>query len=91
LSYSDTSPEAEAVLRDLLRRAPAWRKMRALGQLNDMAKTLVLSDLRERHPHATDAELRRLLADRLLGKELAAVVYGPYGQTEPNEERRDVV
>jgi hypothetical protein len=91
LSYSDTAPEAEAVMNDLLRQAPVWRKMGALGQLNLMAKTFALSDLRERNPHATNEEFQRLLADRLLGKELAATVYGPHVQAESNEERRDVV
>jgi hypothetical protein len=80
VSGNDTSPETEAVLNNLLRRAPAWRKFRALGQLNAMAKALALSDLRERHPHASGAELQRLLADRMLGEEVAATVYGPYSQ-----------
>ena len=90
MSYSDTSPETKAILNDLLRQAPVWRKMRALGQLNAMAKALALNDLRDRHPRATEAELQRLLADRILGKELAAVVYGPYTYLEPGKERADV-
>jgi hypothetical protein len=68
---ADTTPEAEAVLNSLLREAPPWRKLRALGQLNAMAKVLALSGLRERYPEATEAELQRRLADRVLGKELA--------------------
>ena len=75
---ADTSPEAQAVLIALLREAPAWRKLRALGQLNAMAKVLALSGLRERYPQATEPELQRRLADRVLGRELAAEVYGPY-------------
>jgi hypothetical protein len=91
VSGNDTAPETEAVLNDLLRRAPVWRKLRALGQLNAMAKALALSDLRERHPHATGAELQRLLADRILGEEVAAVVYGPRSQAESEEEAADVI
>ena len=45
---SDTQPEAEALLLSLLRQAPAWRKLEMLGQLNQMARTLALSGLRQR-------------------------------------------
>lgn len=91
MTNDDIQPEAEAILNDLLRQAPAWRKFRALGQLNDMAKALALSNLRERHPQATEAELRRLLADRILGKELAASVYGPRALSRPEGEPADVI
>jgi hypothetical protein len=74
---SDTQPEAEAVLLHLLRQAPVWRKLQLMGQLNQMARSLALSGLRQQYPQATEAELQRLLADRLLGVELASKVYGP--------------
>ena len=79
LLFSDTSPEAERVLIDLLRQAPAWRKLRMVNQLNASVRTLALSGLRQRYPQATEAELRRHLADMLLGPELAARAYGPGG------------
>jgi len=79
--FSDTSPAAEQVLLGLLRRAPASRKLHMVGQLNLAAHSLVLSGLRSRHPLATEAELRRRLADLLLGAELAAKVYGPLEET----------
>ena len=72
----DTQPQAEAVQIALLRRAPAWRKLELVGQLNAALRTLLLSGLRQRHPQATPGELRRLLADLVLGPELAARVYG---------------
>lgn len=72
----DTLPEAEAVQIALLRRAPAWRKLELVGQLNTALQTLLLGGLRRRHPLATPAELRRLLADLVLGPALAAHVYG---------------
>ena len=77
LLFSDTSPEAEQVLLELLRQAPPWRKMEMLGQMNQTAKTLALSGLRQRYPQATLLELHRRLADLLLGSSLAAQVYGP--------------
>jgi len=76
MELSDTHPEAEAVRLQLLRAAPVWRKLQLLGQLNAAAQSLALSGLRVRYPHAGEAELRRRLADLLLGSDLAARVYG---------------
>ena len=75
--FPDTSPEAEEVLLELLRRAPAWRKLEMVAQMNRAVRTLALSGLRTRHPRASEAELRRRLADLLLGPELAERAYGP--------------
>ncbi len=75
--FRDTRPEAEAVLIGMLRQAPPWRKLHMVGQLNQTVRTLALSGLRQRHPQATRQELRRRLADLLLGPDLAAQVYGP--------------
>ena len=75
--FPDTRPEAEAVLIELLRQAPPWRKVHMVAQMNQTVRTLALTGLRRRHPHATSQELRRRLADMLLGPELAAQVYGP--------------
>jgi hypothetical protein len=75
--FSDTNPAAEHVLLELLRRAPAWRKLHMVGELNATTRTLALSGLRQRHPLATPAELRRRLADLVLGPELALRAYGP--------------
>jgi hypothetical protein len=73
----DTHPDAKRVQIELMRQAPPWRKMELLGQLNHMAKLFALSGLRTRHPHASEGEIRRRLADLVLGQELAARVYGP--------------
>jgi hypothetical protein len=77
LLFPDTRPEAEAVLIELLRQAPPWRKLHMVGQLNQTVRTLALSGLCQRYPEATSQELRRRLADLLLGPDLAARVYGP--------------
>ncbi len=74
--YSDTSPAAEKVLVELLRQAPVWRKMEMLAQLNAAAQGIALAGLRRRYPQAGEAELRRRLADLLIGPELAVKVYG---------------
>ena len=77
MTLTDTHPEAEAVRLDLLRAAPVWRKVALWAQLNATARTLALSGLRARYPQANEVELRRRLADLLLGTELATRVYGP--------------
>ena len=41
------------------------------------ARTLMMAGLRERYPQAGDPELRRRLADLVLGPTLAKEVYGP--------------
>ena len=78
--FSDTRPEAEAVLIELLRQAPPWRKLRMVGQLSQTVRTLALSGLRQRHPDATPQELRRRLADLLPGPDLTTQAYGPLGE-----------
>jgi len=73
----DTTPEAEAVLFNLWREAPAWRKLEMMEGLNRAARQLFLAGLRQRFPEASSEELRRRLAAIMLGEELAARVYGP--------------
>jgi hypothetical protein len=78
----DTSPEAEEILFAYWREAPAWKKWEKMEQLNRAARMLAVSGLRRRHPDASEAELRRRLADLLLGPELALRVYGPLPRPE---------
>ena len=75
--HSDTHPTVAAIQIALMRAAPGWRKMALLGQMSQTVKTLALNGLRQRHPDATEAALRRALADILLGEELANKAYGP--------------
>lgn len=75
--FPDTSLEAEAVLIAGLRKLPPWRKFEMVGELNAAVRQMMMHGLRQRHPQADEAELRRRLADLLLGPELAERVYGP--------------
>ena len=75
--FPDTSSEAEEILIKLFRQTSPLRKLEMLEQMNQTARTLAMSGLRQRHPKATPYELRRRLADLLLGSEIAAKVYGP--------------
>ena len=73
--YTDTHPKMEALQIELWRQANPTRKMNMLAQLNASARLLALAGLRARYPQATEVELRRKLADLLLGEELARKVY----------------
>ena len=73
----DTSPEAERVLIELLRQAPAWRGLQLTDHMGATVRNLCLAGLRSRHPKASEAELQRRFADIHLGPELATKVNGP--------------
>ena len=72
----DTSPEAERVLIELLRQAPAWRRLQLADHMSATVRNLCRAGLRSRHPKASERELRRRFADIHLGPELAAKAYG---------------
>ena len=75
--FPDTDPKTQAVLIDLLRKAPPWRKAKMVDDLNQAVKLLAMVGLRQRHPGESESKLHRRLADILLGPELALKVYGP--------------
>jgi len=75
--YSDTRPEVEEIVLDLLRKASPARKLALVGEMNETVKILALSGLKSRFPDDSPEVLRRRLADLLLGLELARRVYGP--------------
>ena len=80
--YSDTDPKVEALQIKMWRQASPTRKMHMLAQLNASVRILALAGLRSRYPNATETELRRRLADLLLGEELARKVYGEMKRAE---------
>jgi hypothetical protein len=79
---SDTHPQIETLQLQMLRTAPSWRKAHMLGQMYATVKQLAYQGLCQRHPGASEAELRRRLADLLLGEDLAQQVYGPLRNEE---------
>jgi hypothetical protein len=72
----DTSPEAETVLLELLRRAPVWKRLQMVDQIHETLRLLVVADLRRCYPTADENEIRRRLAARVLSR---AEVIGAYG------------
>jgi len=86
---TDTPPEVQARFDDLMRQRSGSERVRMMSDMFDFAKALVLSNLRETHPHATIGELRVLLLDRLYPDEIdpvqrANVVMRLRGEEQPN-------
>lgn len=72
---SDTHPKIEALQIELIRRMPAWKKIAIVDGLNETVKTLAISGIKQRHPNATPEQVHRMLAELMLGAELARKVY----------------
>jgi len=72
---SDTHPKMEALQIEIIRSMPACKKLALVDGLIETVKTLARGNIRERHPVATPQEIHRMLAERLLGAELAQKVY----------------
>jgi hypothetical protein len=74
--YSDTDPKPEQLQIELIRRMPAWRKFELLDDLNETVRVFAISGIKQRNPEATPERIRRMLAELMLGEELARKVYG---------------
>lgn len=72
---SDTHPKMEALQIQVIRRMPAWKKLAMVDNLNETVKALAISGIKQRHPTATPEQVHRMLAELMLGAELAGKVY----------------
>jgi hypothetical protein len=72
----DTTPEAERVLIELMRRSPMWKRAERLSNLIHARRVLILADLRRRYPDADAAELRKRMAARLLPLDDVIRIFG---------------
>jgi hypothetical protein len=73
--YSDTHPKIEQMQIEFIRRMPSWKKMGIVDGLNETVKTLAITGIKQRNPNATPEQVQRILADLILGAELARKVY----------------
>jgi hypothetical protein len=76
MAISDTHPEMVKLHNLLLRQASPAEKLEMLANLNAAARLLAIAGLHQRYPQQGEAELERMLAELLLGEELAKKVYG---------------
>jgi hypothetical protein len=72
----DTDPATERYLFDRLRALPSWRKAEMLSAATRAAHGLAMAGLRQRHPAATAAELRKRYAALVLGREASIALFG---------------
>ena len=72
---TDTDPRIEKIQIEMLRQVSPERKMRMVAQMNYTVRTFMLAGLKQRNPGASQETLRRMLADLVLGEELAQKVY----------------
>lgn len=73
---SDTHPKAEQIQLEIIRRMPSWKKFAMVDDLNETVKVLAISGIKQRYPNATLEQIQRMLAELMLGPELAQKVYG---------------
>ncbi len=72
----DTSPRAEQRYLELRRAQPPEQRLRQVVLLTQTVRKLALAGLRERHPEASEFELRTRLTVRLYGREVAERLFG---------------
>ena len=76
MNKTDTSPESEKVLIDILRSMSPAKKGDLIFSALKMGRDLAIAGLRYRFPDATDEQIRLLYAKERLGDELFNQVYG---------------
>ncbi|MBE0669229.1 MAG: hypothetical protein IH588_01455 [Anaerolineales bacterium] len=70
----DTDPRIEKIQIELLRKMPPERKFQVVSQMNHTVRSLMMAGLKEHNPALSAEALRNMLAELLLGKELAGRV-----------------
>lgn len=78
----DTTPEAQQVQLELLRRLPVWKRLTLTCEIIQATRKLMLVDIRRRFPQASEEELRRRMIARLLTRDEVIRAYG----FDPEEE-----
>lgn len=82
----DTDAETKRVMLELMRRAPAWRKIRQVSDMNEAVNQLMRADILKHDPHISEPEMRRKLASRRLPPDLFREVYGARGVADDNDD-----
>lgn len=80
--HSDTHPKMEQMQIEFIRRMPSWKKMGIVDELNETVRALAVTGIKQRNPNATPEQVQRMLAELMLGEELARNVYGEMKNAE---------
>ena len=73
---TDTTPEAQRMQYELMRRLSPEQKLSLAFALTDAMRELVLADLHHRFPQADSEEIRRRFSARVLPREDVIRAYG---------------
>ena len=60
---------------ELIRKMPSWKKFAIIDDLNETVMAFAKSGIKQRNPGASAEQVQRMLADIMLGPELASRVY----------------
>jgi hypothetical protein len=72
----DTTPDAQRMHYELMRRLPAWKRLALAFELTQATRKLILVNLRHRFPKASEEEIRRRFIARVLPREDVIRAYG---------------
>ncbi|MDQ1706828.1 MAG: hypothetical protein QOJ88_39 [Pyrinomonadaceae bacterium] len=73
---SDTTPEAQRMHFELMRRLPGWKRLSLALELTWATRQLILADIRHHFPEADEAEIRRRFIARVLPRRDVISAYG---------------
>jgi hypothetical protein len=76
MGLSDTDPETERVLIELVRAMPDGKKIQQIFELIETTRAWAMVGLRSRYPHASEEELKKRLAALVFDRETVIKVYG---------------
>jgi hypothetical protein len=81
-TLSDTTPEAQQIHYEMMRRLPAAKRLALAFELTAGLRKLILANLRQRFPQASEEDIRRRFIARVLPRVDVIRVYG----FDPEEE-----
>jgi hypothetical protein len=76
MGLSDTDPEAERVLIELIRATPGGKKIEQIFESIEATRSLAMAGLKSRYPQASEEELKKRLAALVFDRETVIKVYG---------------
>lgn len=73
---NDTDAETRRVMIEMARATPVWKKFAQVEATTEGCLALARVGIKQRHPNATEDEIRLRLAAIMLGRDLVKEVYG---------------
>lgn len=76
MGLSDTDPETERMLIELVRATPDGKKIQQIFESIESTRALAMAGLRSRYPQASEDELKKRLAALVFDRQTVIKVYG---------------